>query len=159
MWFKTPLLFQKCTMCNFFNKPDAIFIQEYLNILSHIISKLTFLGISFSTYLHPAFQQQDRNFKKKKFCLSFLLHIIWVWWIPRDIYQILNRIPLRVPTALQSLSHDLCSQQLKIMTSGTIFHGFHIKWDESAGTALKHLVICRALRVTLNMEMIKFHDL
>lgn len=47
----------------------------------------------------------------------------------KNIYQIFHSIPLRVHMALQSLRHDLCSQQLKIMTSGIIFHRFYIKWD------------------------------
>lgn len=147
-------------VCNvyFLKKIGIIFLQEHLKILSHDFLKLylNFLGQQFLNLPSSCISEAGQKLQKKIKLLSFLLHIIWVWWIPRDIYQILNRIPLRVPMALQSLSHDLCSQQLKIMTSGTIFHGFHIKWDESAGTALKHLVICR---VTLNMELIKFHNL
>lgn len=154
-------------LCIFLREADMVFSPESWRILSHNFLSLclSFLGYQRLNQLNRklCLQKQERHFihtkKKLKFCLSFASHIIWVWWISGDIYQILNGIPLRVPTALQSLSHDLCSQQLKIMTSGTIFHGFHIKWDESAGLALKHLVICRELRVTLNVEMIKFHDL
>lgn len=99
-------------MCNFLNKPDTVFIGIFkYSFTWHF--KTNFLGHQFLNL--PSFHilAAGRKLKKNK-VLSFFsfAHHLSLMDTKRHISDP-EWDPIESSTALQSLSHDLCSQQLE----------------------------------------------